>query len=74
METSYNLPAGEPYCAPEMISIVEANISILRGLVNIHPWTSIINEVIKERLKQTKNLVKMISSQTDVCSNGRLSV
>lgn len=73
LETSHNIPAGEPYCAPEFISIVEANIRILQCLVNSQPWTSAINELIRDRLQRTKNLVDIIDGQADV-SAGIVSV
>lgn len=61
LETAYSLPAGEPYCAPEVISVVEANIKILRSLVGVDGWSDLLNEAIRERLKQAKGLVNMIS-------------
>lgn len=61
LETSYSLPAGDPYCAPETSAIVEANIRILQSLVGVDSWTHTLHEIIRERLRQTKGLVDMIS-------------
>lgn len=71
LETSYNLPAGEPHCAPGMISVVDANVRILQDLVAVRPWTSVINELLKERLRQTKDLVSMISSANPANLDGQ---
>lgn len=60
IETSYNLSPGEPFCAPEVMTIVEANIKILQGLVGVPGWASVLDEAIRERLRQTKGLVNMI--------------
>jgi len=68
LEKSHNLPAGDPYCAPDFAAIVEANTKILRRLASTQPWTDGLNEAITERLKQTRALVNMISPEPD---NGR---
>ena len=61
LETSYSLPAGDPYCAPETTAIVEANIKILQNLVGVDGWAHTLNEIVRERLRQTRGLVNMIS-------------
>jgi len=73
IETASSLPAGEPYCAPEVSVIVEANIRILQNLLGVDSWAPVINEVMRERLRQTKSLVQMISPE-DTLNAGKCEV
>ena len=71
LETSNNLSPGEPCCAPEVTAIVEANIKILQSLVGVDSWTSVLNDAIRERLRQTKGLINLISPD-DAVTDGNI--
>ncbi|XP_067933208.1 probable E3 ubiquitin-protein ligase HERC1 [Watersipora subatra] len=61
LETSHNITPGEPYCAPEVATIVEANISVLQKLMPVDGWSSALNTALRERLSQAKGLINLIS-------------
>jgi hypothetical protein len=57
-ESSYELLAGDPLCAPSTAVMVEANISLIRTLHSNEVWAPHISEKMLQQFGKVKELIK----------------